>query len=216
MKIAIALLAALLLAAPPCLAQDQAEVAFWETVKDSKNPEEIQAYIDGYPAGKFVPLARIRLRALQGGAGAAPAQPAPARPASAPVPAAAPAPAASATGFGRIIVSNIGGIALIQSPQRSEDAALRTKILAGAPSVKCSDSEVYAWQVADQQKLDAIVGATAQAMKLRGYNVEDTASANSLVFAAVNVVPKVKDPRLYGVWSLQPNGVNLLLCRPEK
>lgn len=61
-------------AAASAQAQDPAEIAFWESVKDSKNPEELQAYIDGYPAGRFLPLARIRLKALQGGQ-AAPATP---------------------------------------------------------------------------------------------------------------------------------------------
>jgi hypothetical protein len=62
-----ALLAALLLAAP-AHAQTPAnadEIAFWETVRDSRNPAELQAYIDTYPKGKFVVLAKARLAALQ-------------------------------------------------------------------------------------------------------------------------------------------------------
>jgi hypothetical protein len=51
------------------------EIAFWETVRDSRNPAELQAYIDQYPNGRFVVLAKARLAAL----GAKPA-PQPARP----------------------------------------------------------------------------------------------------------------------------------------
>ena len=65
----------------------QDEIAFWETVRDSRNAAELQAYIDTYPNGKFVVLARARLAAL----GQKPAaQPAPAqRPQAAPPVAAA-------------------------------------------------------------------------------------------------------------------------------
>ena len=415
MKIAVLLFAAVLLIAAPSMAQDQAEVAFWETVKDSKNPEEIQAYIDGYPSGKFVPLARIRLRSLQGGAGATPAQPA--QPAAAPVPAgpvgnngltaskgafapfeemklswagikagsgsvgigapgetklvqmksvvftsepsgsftfpglvtgkyeariltgsygsetvvarvpievrdppegaafrpriatekpnfgpmekivvswadirppngsialfqegnakaldslsvtflyekrftgrhefagrppgkyevrvltgeygkeaviarapltvgdAGAAQVAAAPGavgapavvqLGPVVVSEIGSIVLAYGPRRREDEALSAKILAAAPSLKCADTELYVWQIADQQKLDTVIGTTAQAMRVRGYNVNHAASDGGLVFAAAGVVPLVRDRALYALWTLQPGGLHLLLCR---
>lgn len=42
------------------------ELAFWEAIKDSDNPAEFQAYLDIYPDGRFAPLARVRLSALQG------------------------------------------------------------------------------------------------------------------------------------------------------
>jgi len=56
----------LALPAAPALSQaDSAEVTFWESVRDSKDVDEIGAYLKAYPDGKFAPLARIRLRALQ-------------------------------------------------------------------------------------------------------------------------------------------------------
>jgi hypothetical protein len=61
-------LTAFLLAAAPAHAQSSAnaeEIAFWETVRDSKNAAELQAYIDNYPNGRFVVLAKARLAALQ-------------------------------------------------------------------------------------------------------------------------------------------------------
>lgn len=76
------LLAAILLGLGMAHAQAPAsseEISFWETVRDSKNPAELQAYIDQYPNGRFVVLARARLSALQrpGARPAAPATPVP-------------------------------------------------------------------------------------------------------------------------------------------
>ena len=61
----LACLGVLLLAAP-AYAQDSGEIAFWDSVKDSKNPAELQAYLQAYPQGKFAALARIRMNALGG------------------------------------------------------------------------------------------------------------------------------------------------------
>lgn len=41
--------------------------ALWESVRDSKNPEEIQAYLNQFPQGLFAGVAAVRLRALMGG-----------------------------------------------------------------------------------------------------------------------------------------------------
>ena len=41
-----------------------AEISFWETVRDSDRPEELQAYLDAFPDGRFAALAILRLRAL--------------------------------------------------------------------------------------------------------------------------------------------------------
>lgn len=55
----------------PCLAQTPAqgassvEISFWESVKDSKDPAELQAYLDKYPNGAFSALAKIRLDRLK-------------------------------------------------------------------------------------------------------------------------------------------------------
>ncbi len=49
-------------AAPPTEAQT--ELAFWDSVKDSRSGEELQAYLDQYPKGKFTSLARTRLNAV--------------------------------------------------------------------------------------------------------------------------------------------------------
>ncbi len=60
-------------AAPAAVAQpaalrsdpaDRNEIVFWESVRESQNPRELQAYIDQYPNGTFVALAKTRLAAL--------------------------------------------------------------------------------------------------------------------------------------------------------
>lgn len=40
------------------------ELAFWDTVKDSANPEMYAAYLDRYPEGAFAALAKVRLEEL--------------------------------------------------------------------------------------------------------------------------------------------------------
>lgn len=45
--------------------QIAAEITFWDSIKNSDNPEEFDAYLSKYPSGEFVGLARIRLRTLE-------------------------------------------------------------------------------------------------------------------------------------------------------
>ena len=49
--------------APPARAQAD-EVVFWESVRSSSNPAELEAYLAKYPEGTFAPLARARIAAL--------------------------------------------------------------------------------------------------------------------------------------------------------
>jgi tetratricopeptide (TPR) repeat protein len=42
----------------------QFELAFWDSIKNSSNPADFQAYLDQYPSGSFVALATNRLKAL--------------------------------------------------------------------------------------------------------------------------------------------------------
>lgn len=52
---------------PAALSGDSAvavELSFWESVKNSGDPEEFSAYLNKYPGGQFAELARIRMRAL--------------------------------------------------------------------------------------------------------------------------------------------------------
>ena len=75
MRIAATLALLLLFAGAPALAQPAdpaAEIAFWNSVKDSKSPAEIKAYLDKYPNGTFADLARIRMKNLESAPAPAP------------------------------------------------------------------------------------------------------------------------------------------------
>jgi hypothetical protein len=43
---------------------DANDRAFWNSVKDSKNPDELRAYLQQFPTGVFAPLARTHLKAI--------------------------------------------------------------------------------------------------------------------------------------------------------
>jgi len=70
--------------------------ALWESVRDSKNPEEIQAYLAQFPQGLFAGVAAVRLRSLQSGGATGGGGTVAAAPAAASAPAAVAAPIASA------------------------------------------------------------------------------------------------------------------------
>ncbi len=76
---------------PPGPQSDQLgpyELSFWETIKDSKNPDEYRAYLEAYPRGRFAGLARTREQTLRSATQSAATQ------APAPAPAAATGPSA--------------------------------------------------------------------------------------------------------------------------
>ncbi len=52
-----------------------AELLFWESIKDSKSSDDFQAYLDKYPQGEYVALAKNRLKGLGAVAAAASAPP---------------------------------------------------------------------------------------------------------------------------------------------
>ena len=41
------------------------ELIFWDSIKDSDNPGDYEAYLEAYPDGKFAPLARARAKRLR-------------------------------------------------------------------------------------------------------------------------------------------------------
>lgn len=62
---------ALLLGAASAQTVSQAEITFWQSIKDSTNAEEFQAYLDTYPEGAFAELAQLRIDKLGAGGGEA-------------------------------------------------------------------------------------------------------------------------------------------------
>jgi carboxyl-terminal processing protease len=84
-------------AAPAAAGPSAAETAFWNSIQNSKQAGDYQAYLDQYPTGTFAPLAKSRLATLNLGtprqqpAAQPVVQPAPQpKPAPQPVPAAVP------------------------------------------------------------------------------------------------------------------------------
>jgi hypothetical protein len=49
----------------PPVGVSPAELSFWESVKNSTDPEDFSAYLKQYPSGSFVSLARSRMQVLQ-------------------------------------------------------------------------------------------------------------------------------------------------------
>jgi hypothetical protein len=52
-------------------AADSADLIFWTTVENSRNADELNAYLHAFPHGQFASLAQVRLKELQGAAGPA-------------------------------------------------------------------------------------------------------------------------------------------------
>jgi formylglycine-generating enzyme required for sulfatase activity len=84
---------------------EQYELTFWDSIKDSNYASDYEAYLKAYPNGRFATLARARIDRLKAAAAAQKPQASPAAPSSPAPPAAAPAapapqqqrPAAAAT-----------------------------------------------------------------------------------------------------------------------
>jgi hypothetical protein len=87
-----------LTAAGAAHAQAPGEIVFWETVRDSKNPAELRAYLQRFPNGMFAPIAEARIAALEKPAAAVPAT----RPGAVPTR----APAVASVAPSRVTVEN--------------------------------------------------------------------------------------------------------------
>jgi formylglycine-generating enzyme required for sulfatase activity len=75
----------------PGATQDAAyDLAFWESIRNSRNAAEYRAYLDAYPSGRFASLARTREQEYRAGPAAPSAVAAVATPPASPQPAGAP------------------------------------------------------------------------------------------------------------------------------
>jgi len=54
---------------------DPADIAFWQSVQDAKNPAEYQSYLNAFPNGVFVDLAKVRIQEYSGAPDATAAPP---------------------------------------------------------------------------------------------------------------------------------------------
>ena len=59
---------------------EQFELAFWESIKDSNQVSDYEAYLKAYPKGRFAPLAQARIARLRAAQPQAPAAAAPSKP----------------------------------------------------------------------------------------------------------------------------------------
>jgi tetratricopeptide (TPR) repeat protein len=85
--------------AAPAVDPQQQDIAAWNAIKSSKNVDDYKTYLEKYPNGEFVDLAKLRIEQLT--PAAAPAvQPAEPTPAAAPAEPAVAAPAAAAPATG--------------------------------------------------------------------------------------------------------------------
>ena len=69
----VAASAANVAASVPAAELTRAETVFWESMRDSTNPADFEAYLARWPSGIYAPLATSRLSALRGGPADAPA-----------------------------------------------------------------------------------------------------------------------------------------------
>jgi hypothetical protein len=94
----------------PAAQGDAIELAFWDSVKDSNDPAQFQAYLDAFPDGRFAPLAKLLMaRSATPAQQVAPAPaPAPRLQVAAAVPAPSKAVAPEDIAFGRYHALVIG------------------------------------------------------------------------------------------------------------
>jgi hypothetical protein len=149
------LFAVLVGAAGASHAADAGEITFWESVRDSKDPAELRAYLQRYPNGTFAVLAQRRLAVLE--SGSRPVAPvAPAAPAAATVSPPSPAPKVLAWEMPKAADT---WTYRLREPKRREGPAERTLVVT---VVSASPSEV-----ADQATLDG-ASPPLQASHTRG------------------------------------------------
>jgi uncharacterized caspase-like protein len=113
------------------------ERVFWESVKDTRNPAELRAYLDQFPRGTFAPLAQARLRGLETNAPAAPAT-------GAPAPVAATSPAAAgetSRAPGGVAASPLSYGTVTSQVQKNRTTQLELLQLFGGPSISTMDAE---------------------------------------------------------------------------
>lgn len=115
----------------PARADEASDTAFWTSVRDSRDPEEIKAYLAAFPDGLYAPLARLRLGRL-GRADAAPPAGVPTRSAASRPAARAPAARLAVTQGTWRAIDRIG-VALDTRPLRDGSSWIVAVVPAGTP-----------------------------------------------------------------------------------
>jgi PQQ-dependent catabolism-associated CXXCW motif protein len=145
--------------------------AFWDSVKDSRSADELQAYLEQFPEGMFASLARARLKSLTAAAKPATqvaavqpsARPAPAQPA-APARPPTPAPPAAARSDAQVKLS-VASLPFLNDGGKSR---IEREFTAGAKAQKVlAMTEAGGWGMAQGRPSvdDARAGALAECQK---------------------------------------------------
>jgi formylglycine-generating enzyme required for sulfatase activity len=112
---------------------EQYELTFWDSIKESTYPSDYEAYLKAYPNGRFATLAKARIERLRASGSAKPATSAPAAPPAATATPAAPAPKpAPAT----------PAAAAPEKARSAASSATATATAAARPAVKTATGEI--------------------------------------------------------------------------
>ncbi|SAL60296.1 serine/threonine kinase [Caballeronia peredens] len=115
---------------------EQYELTFWDSIKDSTYPSDYEAYLKAYPNGRFAALAKARIERLRAGGAAKPATtPPPAATATPAAPAPKPAPSAAA-------VSEKPKAAAPATPAAPAPAPAATAAVAAKTAAKTAGNEI--------------------------------------------------------------------------
>ena len=114
---------------------EQFELAYWNSIKDSRQASDYEAYLQAYPKGRFASLARARIQQLKTGAPPAPA---------AQRPAAQPPPAAEGRSGGGQTQAGGGAKPSAERPQNRVPARTPDKAPARSPPVAVPQGEAGA------------------------------------------------------------------------
>ena len=141
--------------AAPAVDPQQQDIAAWNAIKSSKNVDDYKAYLEKYPNGEFVDLAKLRIEQLTPAAAPAqqPAEPAVAQPTSVEPPAsAAPAPAPALTFEAKnatLYATNGGQVRAEPDPKAALVTRLKTNTEVKATG-RSSDGKWWRVEVAGQ------------------------------------------------------------------
>jgi formylglycine-generating enzyme required for sulfatase activity len=108
---------------------EQYELTFWDSIKDSNYASDYEAYLKAYPNGRFATLARARIERLKAAGGAQKPQAAPAPQATTPATQATPTPAPQ---------QQRPAAAAVPAPTPAQPAAKTTSATASGESRDCA------------------------------------------------------------------------------
>jgi uncharacterized caspase-like protein len=168
--------------AAPVANDNAAEIAFWNTIKDSQDARDFQAYIENYPNGVFNKLARIRISNLPDpntkARAAAVVPPASVTPATV-----APAPSAPSAATA---VASLAPAPAVSHPAPVDAADFEAMLQKNWPAIQAAikqhmDDQFETYRLMIPTSSDAITGLKFHKATLRDVVDTDTGKVNILV-----------------------------------